>query len=105
MTVAQIPLWLVVAAPLVLLAAIAIAARLGLGRVLSLCLSASALAGGAWVLTSGVDASCAIDESECVGATATAYMIGFIWLMAAALSVASLLRAGIAGKLGSESTN
>ncbi|MDO6964908.1 hypothetical protein [Rhizobium alvei] len=105
MTEAQIPLWFVGAAPMVVLAGMTIAARLGLGLVLSLCLSAFALAGGVWMLISGVNASCAIDESECVGATATAYVIGFIWLMAAALSVASQLRAGIAGKLGSESTN
>jgi len=104
-TVVDFPLWLVVVAPSVLMVGIAVAARFWLGRAFSICLSAFAVAGGAWVLTRGVGASCAIDESECIGATGTAYLIGFFWLMAATLSVASILRAGVAGKLGSESTN
>ncbi len=105
MTVTDLPLWFVGITPLALMASAVIAARFGFGRTVSIALSAVAFAAGIWVLLRGVDASCAIDESECLGATATAYMIGFFWLMAAVLSVALILRTGAAGKLGSESTH
>ncbi|WP_428426507.1 hypothetical protein [Pararhizobium sp.] len=102
---ADLPFWLVIVAPPALMIGIAVAERFGLGRAFSISLSAFALAGGVWVLTHSVNASCVVNESECIGATGTAYLIGFFWLMAATLSVASILRAGVAGKLGSESTH
>ncbi len=105
MTVTDLPLWLVGTTPLALMASAVIAARFEFGRTVSIALSAFAFAAGIWVLLRGVDASCAIDESECLGARAVAYIYGFFWLMAASLSVALILRADAAGKRGSESTH
>jgi hypothetical protein len=45
--------------------------------------SCAALACGVSQLLSGVSQSCAIDESECLGASAVAYGIGFMWSLIA----------------------
>jgi hypothetical protein len=104
-TVTDLPPWLAMITPVALMMGAVIAGRFGVGRVVSTTLVAVALAAGIWVLLRGVGASCAIDESECIGATAAAYIYGFFWLMAASLSVALILRADAAGKRGSESTH
>ncbi|MDR9771620.1 hypothetical protein RJJ65_02905 [Rhizobium hidalgonense] len=47
---------------------------------ISIAITSSALVVGALCLYEiGVKASCEIDESECLGATATAWLIAFVW--------------------------
>ncbi|PDT00939.1 hypothetical protein CO666_27795 [Rhizobium chutanense] len=68
---------------LLLFAAIFIATlMMGQGRRLwiSIAITSSALVVGALCLYEiVVRASCEIDESECLGATATAWLIAFVW--------------------------
>jgi hypothetical protein len=103
MSAALPPLGLVVALPLVGMAIAAWAVAHGSRWVYAGIIALAALGVGAWLLSRGLGVSCAIDESECIGATVVAYGIAAAWLVAAVISLVVVSRVRSAKKFGSES--
>ncbi|RJG43427.1 MULTISPECIES: hypothetical protein [unclassified Mesorhizobium] len=105
MNTAQWPLELVFIAPFAVMFVAVWGTRRGNHRFLAAFGAAISMVLGGALLVSGVDASCAINESECIGATATAYLIGLIWLIAFVVSVVLISRAKAVNNLRSEFRN
>jgi hypothetical protein len=73
---------ILIAPPAVLMAAM-FAVRSGkLPLSLAVCLGVCSLVVCGIALRAGVIRSCAINESECIGATATAYLFTAVWILA-----------------------
>lgn len=86
------PLLITLIAPAVLIIGSAIGLRFGLPLWIALSITGIVLALGGYALRGGVNQSCLIDESECVGATATAYVISAFWFMAVVILMVSAAR-------------
>ncbi|WP_395448641.1 hypothetical protein ACHMW7_28150 [Aminobacter sp. UC22_36] len=75
---------LMIVAPLAATLATILLTSGGKHRVICAALTLSTLLVCGYLLVTGVTNSCEIDESECVGSTATAYIVAVLWLMSAA---------------------
>ncbi|WP_147448179.1 hypothetical protein [Mesorhizobium sp. YM1C-6-2] len=100
----SIPLPLVVVVPVAMMLAAGLSPRLGLGRFAAVTVVVLSLIGAGLIWLSGLRATCGINESECLGATATTYLVGLFWLMAFATSIISISRTKAVGN-NSESGN
>ncbi|WP_286294439.1 hypothetical protein [Aminobacter sp. SS-2016] len=75
---------LMIVAPLAARLATILLTSGGSHRVISAALTSGTLVVCGYFLLTGVTNSCAIKEGECVGSTATAYLVVVLWLMSAA---------------------
>ena len=71
--------------PIIACVALAIATQAGFSRVSAAAIAAVILVLSAVQLTRGVAQSCGIDQSECLGAQASALLVAFGWLVGIAL--------------------
>jgi hypothetical protein len=76
-----LPFGIEIAFPLLGVIAAVIAKAYGLGRVVSSMTIGLSLIISVVSMVQGVHASCALGESECNGATVTAYLVGFFWII------------------------
>ncbi|WP_046120580.1 hypothetical protein [Ensifer aridi] len=83
-------LLLTLTGPLVVLFAAAIGLNFGVRPLVSVLIACSSLLAGAVSLHIGVNQSCKIAESECLGANGAAFMVGLVWLMAIMLFAVKL---------------
>ena len=81
---------LMIVAPLAATLATILLTSGGRYRFICAALTLSALLVCGYLLFTGVTNACAIDESECVGSTATAYLVAALWLMSAAACLYSV---------------
>ncbi|TPL45333.1 hypothetical protein [Mesorhizobium sp. B2-4-6] len=86
------PLFLTVVAPIVLFVGSAVGLRFGLPLSLAVSFDAVVLVVAGCFLHQGVQQSCLIAESECIGATATAYIVSGFWFMAVVTLIVSAAR-------------
>lgn len=86
------PLLLTFLAPIVLIVASAIGLRFGFPLWLAIPFDAIVLVVAGYFLHRGVRQSCLNAESECIGATATAYIVSGFWFMTVVILIVSAAR-------------
>ncbi len=78
--------------PIVVMALAVIATRIwGFGKIAMILIGCAAL-WGAFIAKQATDVSCAINESECLGAIATVYVLATIWFFAFLICAAVILK-------------
>jgi hypothetical protein len=85
-------LLLTVSVPIVLIVASAVGLRFKIPFWLIVPFDAVVLVVAGNFLHEGIQRSCLIDESECIGATATAYIVSGVWFMAVVGLLVSTVR-------------
>lgn len=83
------PLLLTLSVPIVLIVASAVGLRFGIPLWLIIPLDAVVLVVAGYFLHEGVQQSCLIAESECIGAPATGYIVSGCWFMAIVILIVS----------------
>jgi hypothetical protein len=82
----------VVFAPIALMGGSVVGLRYGLPLWLAVLFDVIVLVGAGYFLRAGVQEGCLIDQSECIGTTATAYMIAVFWLAAVLVLIVSAIQ-------------
>lgn len=86
------PLLVTLIAPAVQIIGSAVGLRFGLPLWIALSITGIVLAVGGYALREGVNQSCLIDESECIGAIASAFVVSAFWFMAVIVLMVSAAR-------------